>query len=124
MDGAIVGFSGRQFSVRKGSRLAINRVDGAVGNTIHPDAVYLLVGGDRCVSKPDASTVSAVILGHMQGEKKVVFKHSRRKGYRRKIGNRALLTEIQIESIGDSAKSVEPQKAVAPKTVKKGADSK
>ena len=119
---AIVGFSGRQFIVRKGSRFAINRVDGNVGDTIHPDAVYLMVDGDNHTSKPAPSTVSAVILGHVQGEKKVVFKHSRRKGYRRKRGDRALLTEIQIESISDT-ESVAAKKPSAPKATKKASAS-
>jgi large subunit ribosomal protein L21 len=69
--------------------------------------------------------VTAKILGHLKGDKVIVFKKKRRKGFRKKNGHRQFLTEIQIEDIETSvkkkapAKKEEPKKsAAAPKAVK------
>jgi len=119
---AIVEIAGQQFKVAKDQKVYVHRLQEAEGDKVSFDKVLLLENdGTVTVGAPaiQGAEVTAKILGHLQGDKVIVFKKKRRKGYRKKNGHRQALTEIQIESIAASgAKKAAPKKEAAPKAEK------
>ncbi len=98
---AIVEIAGQQFPVEVGRKLYVNRLDKAEGETIEFEKV-LLIGKDGGETKIDSlgnTFVKATVLRHLLGDKVMIFKKKRRKGYRLKKGHRQSLTQIQIEEI-------------------------
>lgn len=99
---AIVEIAGQQFKVEKGRTLYTNRLEGDVNAALVFDKV-LLVDNDGAVSvgMPTVSgaSIKVTILEHLKGEKVIVFKKKRRKGYVKKNGHRQYLTKIQIDEI-------------------------
>lgn len=99
---AIVEIAGQQFKVEKESKIFVNRLANAEGETLDFDKVLLVDdNNDVKIGKPtvDGAKVSAKVLNHLKGDKVIVFKKKRRKGYKVKNGFRPYLTEIQIEDI-------------------------
>lgn len=99
---AIVDIAGQQFKVAKDQQLYVHRLQEAEGATIEFDKVLLVDnGGKVTVGVPTVagSKVSAKILSHLKGDKVVIFKKRRRKGYKKKNGHRQSFTKIQIENI-------------------------
>jgi large subunit ribosomal protein L21 len=129
---AIVEIAGHQFKVEKDQRVFVNRLQTEEGKQVAFDNVLLIGDGDKVtVGAPaiDGAQVGAKVLKHLKGDKVIVFKKKRRKGYRVKNGHRQSLTEIIIESIAASGakKSTKVEKKVEPKTeakVKKAAPKK
>ena len=113
---AIVEIAGHQFKVEKDQKVFVNRLATEEGKKVSFDNVLLLSDGDNVtVGAPaiDGAQVSAKVLKHLKGDKVIVFKKKRRKGYRVKNGHRQSLTEIVIESIAASgAKKAAPKKEV------------
>jgi len=99
---AIVDIAGQQFKVAKDQYLFVHRLQGEEGANIEFDNV-LLVDNDGAVTVGaplvEGSSISARILSHMKGDKVIVFKKKRRKGYRKKNGHRQYFTKIQIDRI-------------------------
>jgi len=114
---AIVEIAGQQFKVAKDQKVFVHRLEGKEGAKVSFDKVLLLDDGKVTIGAPviENAVVSAKILGHLKGDKVIVFKKKRRKGYKVKNGHRQYLTEIQIDSIAIKAPA---KKAV----VKKEAD--
>jgi len=116
---AIVEIAGQQFKVAKDQKVYVNRLEGKEGSKVSFDKVLLLDNdGDVNLGAPaiKGAEVTAKILGHLKGDKVIVFKKKRRKGYRKKNGHRQALTEIQIESIAASgAKKKADKKEVSKK---------
>ncbi|MCF6167723.1 50S ribosomal protein L21 [Lutibacter sp.] len=99
---AIVEIAGQQFKVAKDQKVYVQRLQKEEGAKVSFDKVLLLDSkGTVTVGAPaiKGAEVTAKILGHLKGDKVIVFKKKRRKGYRKKNGHRQALTEIQIESI-------------------------
>lgn len=99
---AIVEIAGQQFKVEKDQKLFVHRLQEDEGKQVAFDNVLLLADGDKVtVGAPaiDGAQVGATVLKHLKGDKVIVFKKKRRKGYRKKNGHRQFLTQIQIESI-------------------------
>ncbi|MFN3490011.1 MAG: 50S ribosomal protein L21 [Emticicia sp.] len=99
---AIVEIAGQQFKVEKGRTLYTNRLEGDVNAALVFDRVLLVDnGGTVSVGTPTVSgaSVKVTILEHLKGEKVIVFKKKRRKGYVKKNGHRQYLTKIQIDEI-------------------------
>ncbi|NNK88662.1 MAG: 50S ribosomal protein L21 [Flavobacteriaceae bacterium] len=99
---AIVEIAGQQFKVEKDQKVFVHRLHEEEGNKVAFDNVLLLGDGDNItVGAPaiDGAQVGAKVLKHLKGDKVIVFKKKRRKGYRVKNGHRQSLTEIQIENI-------------------------
>jgi large subunit ribosomal protein L21 len=121
---AIVDIAGQQFKVKKDQKLFVHRLVGEVGNQVDFDRV-LLIDNDSSVSVGapvlQGAMVSAKILEHLKGDKVIVFKKRRRKGYRVKNGHRQYLTQIVIEEIVEKGAKPKPvaktvtAKAVEPK---------
>ncbi|MGB1136370.1 MAG: 50S ribosomal protein L21 [Flavobacteriaceae bacterium] len=117
---AIVEIAGQQFKVAKDQKVFVHRLPEKEGAKVSFDNVLLIGEGDKVtVGAPaiDGAQVGAKILKHLKGDKVIVFKKKRRKGYRKKNGHRQSLTEIVIEGIVSSgAKKAAPKaKAAAPK---------
>lgn len=112
---AIVEIAGQQFKVVKDQKVFVHRLQTEEGKQVAFDNVLLIGDGDNVtVGAPaiDGAQVGAKVLKHLKGDKVIVFKKKRRKGYRKKNGHRQSLTEIVIESIAASgAKKAAPVKA-------------
>ena len=125
---AIVEIAGHQFKVEKDQKVFVNRLQTEEGNKVTFDNVLLLADGTKVtIGAPaiDGAQVGAKVLKHFKGDKVIVFKKKRRKGYRVKNGHRQSLTEIQIESIvASGAKKASPAKAASPKAEAKPAAKK
>ena len=122
---AIVEIAGHQFKVEKDQRVFVNRLATEEGKKVSFDNVLLLGDGDNVtVGAPaiDGAQVSAKVLKHLKGDKVIVFKKKRRKGYRVKNGHRQSLTEIVIETIVSSG--AKPSKKAEPKKETKKAEPK
>ena len=114
---AIIKVAGKQYRVREGERLLVDRLAQDDGATFTPDV--LLVGGDGSPSlAPRDVKVTARVLGGVKGPKIRIGKYKKRTGYRRHTGFRASLTQIEIESIGGGKRSP-PTKAPAEKAAEK-----
>lgn len=120
---AIVEIAGHQFKVEKDQKVFVNRLQTEEGKKVSFDNVLLLSDGDKVTIGAPAiggAQVSAKVLKHLKGDKVIVFKKKRRKGYRVKNGHRQFLTEIQIESIvASGAKPAKAEKAAPVKETKK-----
>ena len=130
---AIVEIAGQQFKVRKDQKVFVHRLQGAEGEVVNFDNVMLLDNdGQVTIGAPviEGAAVAAKILRHLKGDKVIVFKKKRRKGYKKKNGHRQYLTEIVVENViasgfkSDKKKEAKAEvkkvsKPVAKKTAKK-----
>lgn len=99
---AIVNIAGQQFKVAKDQHLFVHRLQGDEGASIEFDNVLLVGNGDQVtvgVPAVKGASVTAKIVSHLKGDKVIVFKKKRRKGYKKKNGHRQYFTKIQIENI-------------------------
>jgi large subunit ribosomal protein L21 len=108
---AIISLGGKQYRVREGERLLVDRMGTDEGKTFHPDILFL--GGDGDGQLKPSVTVTARVVGHVRGDKVRIGKYRPKSGYRRHTGFRSALTQIEIESIGAAkraaAKKAEPK---------------
>ncbi|WP_435623726.1 50S ribosomal protein L21 [Flagellimonas sp.] len=120
---AIVEMAGQQFKVAKDQKVYVHRLQTEEGKKVTFDKVLLLDdNGNVTVGAPviEGAAVEAKVVKHLKGDKVIVFKKKRRKGYRKKNGHRQSLTEIVVESIvAKGAKKAAPAKAKAEKPVAK-----
>ncbi|NEV92925.1 50S ribosomal protein L21 [Psychroflexus sp. YR1-1] len=113
---AIVEIAGQQFKVAKDQKVFVHRLKEEEGTDVSFDKVLLHADGDNItLGAPaiDGASISAKVVKHLKGDKVIVFKKKRRKGYRKKNGHRQYLTEIQIGDIsvsGGSSKSTSASK--------------
>jgi large subunit ribosomal protein L21 len=101
---AIIKLGGKQYVVREGEKLLVDRLDLAENKTFKPDVIFEGGNGKAEIS-PKGNPVTAKVLAHVQGEKIRIGKYRRRTGYRRHTGFRSKLTQIEIESIGSARKT-------------------
>ena len=115
---AIVEIAGQQFKIEKDQKLFVHRLQEEEGASINIDKVLLLGNGDNITLGAPAiegAFAEAKVLSHLKGDKVIVFKKKRRKGYRKKNGHRQYLTQIQISNISASGrKKSESKKTAAP----------
>ena len=127
---AIVEMAGQQFKVAKDQKVYVHRLQTEEGKKVTFDNVLLLDDGKNItIGAPAISgaAVEAKVVKHLRGDKVIVFKKKRRKGYKTKNGHRQLLTEIVVEKIiAKGAKAAPAKKEAAPKkeAVKKEATPK
>ena len=120
---AIVEIAGQQFKVVQDQKLFVHRLADKEGDKVSFDKVYLLDDGKKVTLGAPAITgvsVEAKVVSHLKGDKVIVFKKKRRKGYRVKNGHRQALTELVIEKIQTSGAKAKP----APAKVEKAAPAK
>jgi large subunit ribosomal protein L21 len=104
MDYAIIRLGGKQYTVREGETLVVDRVKADEGNTFTPDVLL----GD--------ATVTAKVVAHERGPKIRIGKYKRRTGYKRHNGFRAATSRLEISLGGTAKKTAAPKKAAeAPK---------
>ena len=98
---AIVSIAGQQFKVEEGQEIFVHQLDAKEGDQLNFDQVHLTSNDDKVnIGKPTTgASISATVLGHQKGDKVIVFKKKRRKGYRVKNGHRQSFTKIKIDSI-------------------------
>ncbi len=99
---AIVEIGGQQHKVEKDQRLYVNRLEAAEGANLEFEKVMLTEkDGSVTVGIPfiDGARVAALVVSHGKDDKVHIFKHKRRKGYRRFNGHRQSLTELFIQGI-------------------------
>jgi large subunit ribosomal protein L21 len=100
---AIVTIAGQQFKVSQGQSIFVHQLEAAAGDSVTFDNVLMTIGDDGSakVGTPtlNGASVKATVVGHQKGDKAIVFKKKRRKGYRKKNGHRQSFTKITIDSI-------------------------
>jgi large subunit ribosomal protein L21 len=129
---AIVEIAGQQFKVSKDLKVYVHRLTNEEGSKVVFDKVLLLDdNGTITLGAPaiEGASVEAKVLQHLKGDKVIVFKKKRRKGYKKRNGHRQYLTQIVIETIAatggkksapkaEKAPEVKVEKVVAPKAEK------
>lgn len=100
---AVIRTGGKQYIVKPGDVIDIEKISGEAGDTVNFEEVLLVTNDDDStqVGKPlvDNAKVEGKILSQKKGDKIIVFKFKRRKGYRRKAGHRQKLTSVEITGI-------------------------
>lgn len=107
---AVVTTGGRQYRVSPGDTIDVEKLTGAVGDTVALTNVQLVgQGAEVTIGAPAVAgvRVEAQITAQKRGKKIIIFKHRRRKGYRRKQGHRQSLTSLKIVAIHSPEQSVE-----------------
>jgi len=99
---AIISLGGKQYRVREGERLLVDRLKTDEGKTFNPDVLFLGGDGDGTLSPQTQVTVK--VVGHVLGDKIRIGKRRPKSGYRKQTGFRASLSQIEIQSIGGTPK--------------------
>jgi large subunit ribosomal protein L21 len=125
---AIVEMAGQQFKVAKDQKVFVHRLDAKEGSKVSFDRVLLIDdNGTVTIGAPvvEGAAVEVKVLQHLKGDKVIVFKKKRRKGYQKQNGHRQYLTEVSIENIVSSgAKKATVKKATAKKAAPKKEEAK
>ena len=95
---AIVSIAGQQFKVKKNDELFVHRLEGSVGENVEFSDV-LMTGNEGKVNLGASVKVKAEIIDHLKGDKVIIFKKKRRKGYQKMNGHRQYLTKIRINEL-------------------------
>jgi len=99
---AIVDIAGKQYKVSKDQQIFAPRISGESGDVVEFDKVLLVDNDGKIkIGNPTVkgAKVSGKILEHLKGDKIIVFKKKRKKGYKVKNGHRQLFTKLVIEDI-------------------------
>jgi large subunit ribosomal protein L21 len=99
---AVIQTGGKQYKVKSGDTLVVEKLDGAAGDPVEFDQVLLLADEETvAVGKPlvDGARVTGQIVEQGRGEKLIVYKFKRRKDYRRKNGHRQSYTAVRIRDV-------------------------
>jgi large subunit ribosomal protein L21 len=115
---AIVEIAGQQFKVEEGKKIFVHRMETAEGENVEFEKVLLIDNdGAITIGEPviENTVVEGKVLSHPRGDKVIIFKKKRRKGYQKRSGHRQDLTQVEILSIGarGEAKKKAPAKAKA-----------
>jgi large subunit ribosomal protein L21 len=108
---AIISVGGKQYRVREGEKLLVDRLAHGEGKSFSP-AVLLVGGGGETHISPTDITVTARVVADVKGEKIRIGKYRPKNGYKKHTGFRASLSQIEIESIGGKKRA--PAKTEAP----------
>ncbi|MFW5710051.1 MAG: 50S ribosomal protein L21, partial [Bacteroidota bacterium] len=121
---AIVDIGGQQFKAEKSKKLFVHRLSGNEGDKVEFDKVLLIDNdGKVTLGSPviEGAMITGKIISHLKGDKVLVFKKKRRKGYQKLNGHRQFLSEIVVEDIvekGAKPKAKAVQKEEKPATGK------
>ena len=109
---AIISVGGKQYRVREGETLLVDRLKHGAGNSFQPKV--LLIGGDGNTDLSPSATVTASVVADVKGDKIRIGKYRPKNGYKKHTGFRASLSEIKIESIGGAKKAAAKKTEPAP----------
>jgi len=114
---AVVSTGGKQLKVAKDDVVVVEKLDVPVGESVTFDVLFAADGDKITVDPAEAAKVkvTAEVIEHFQGEKAVVFKFKKRKGYKRLKGHRQLQTRVRITEVGAAPKRT-ARKAATKKT--------
>jgi large subunit ribosomal protein L21 len=110
---AIISVGGKQYRVREGERLLVDRLKTDEGKTFHPEVLF--TGGNGDGNLAPRIQVTAKVVGHLRGDKMRIGKRRPKTGYRRQTGFRASLSQIEIQSIGAAKRAPAAKEPAAPK---------
>ena len=114
---AIVDIAGQQFKVKQAQKLKVHRLEAEEGKHVELDNVLLISDG-KTVSvgtpKVEGARIAVKVLSHGKGDKVLVFKKKRRKGYQKMNGHRQYLTELWVEAILGKGEKFDASKSSAP----------
>jgi large subunit ribosomal protein L21 len=96
---AIVEIAGQQFKVEKDQEIFVHRLEGKEGSSVKLENILLVDNKGKVEIGPKGASVAAKIVSHDKGEKVIVFKKKRRKGYQKSNGHRQQFTKLQIGAI-------------------------
>ena len=99
---AIVEIAGQQFKAEAGKRLFVHRLEAERGSVVEFEKVLLLdTDGKVKIGAPTVKGAKVVceVLSHVKGDKVIIFKKKRRKGYRKCNGHRQFFTELKINEV-------------------------
>ena len=99
---AVINSGGKQYKVSPGDVVRVESLDAKKGDTVEIKDVYMIADGDKMsIGKPMLSSakVTAEVVEQGRGEKLIIFKHRRRKGYRNTNGHRQNYTAIKVKEI-------------------------
>jgi len=119
---AIVATGGKQIKVAAGDVVVVEKLDAEVGSSVTFDVIFL-ADDDQIVVDPSelaSATVTGEVVEQFKGEKAIIFKFKKRKGYKRLKGHRQNLTKVRITDIAASA--AKPKAAKAPAKKKAAAE--
>jgi large subunit ribosomal protein L21 len=128
---AIVDLAGKQYRVQEGQKVYVHRLEGEEGAPVTFEKVLMIdADGKVNIGQPviEGASVTATILTHLKGDKVLVFKKKRRKGYQKLNGHRQYLSQIKIEQIIEksasrkAAKKAEPLESVVVETAVESAE--
>tara|TARA_B000000475_G_scaffold215258_1_gene177544 strand:- start:218 stop:616 length:399 start_codon:yes stop_codon:yes gene_type:complete len=117
---AIVDIKGKQFKVEKNQTVDVPKLNEKVGSKIEFDNV-LLTNDNGKVSTKTSMKVVAKVVSHEVGDKVIVFKMKRRKGYQKKNGHKQQFTTIKIQDL-KTAKKTATKKTTAKKKAEENKD--
>ncbi|MEC7646240.1 MAG: 50S ribosomal protein L21 [Bacteroidota bacterium] len=118
---AIVEIAGQQFKVEKDQQIFAHRIDAKAGSKVDFDKVLLMDNSGKVnIGAPviKGAKVTAKVLEHLKGDKVIVFKKKRRKGYRVKNGHRQYLTKLEILKIDEKGSKSKEQTSSSKKEEK------
>lgn len=120
---AVVATGGKQLKVAAGDVVSVEKLDANVGDTVNFNVIFLADDGEITIDTEAlaSASVTGEVIEHFKGEKAVVFKFKKRKGYKRLKGHRQNLTRVRITDVAASAKPAKkkaaPRKKAAAKVV-------
>ena len=118
---AIVEIAGQQFKVTRGTKVYVNRLEASEGSKVEFNKVLLIdTDGKVQIGTPsvDGAKVAATVLSHLKGDKVIVFKKKRRKGYQKSNGHRQQLSQILIQGILGKGETLKDEISVEKKSPK------
>jgi len=118
---AIVEIAGQQFKVERGNKVYVHRLEANEGEKIEFDKVFLLDnGGQISVGNPtvEGAKVAATVISHLKGDKVIVFKKKRRKGYQKWNNHRQYLTQILIQGVLGKDETLKDEELTAERKVR------
>jgi large subunit ribosomal protein L21 len=110
---AIISLGGKQYVVKEGESLLVDRLDREEGKTFQPDVLFL--GGDGAGRLAPKVSVTAKVVGHERGPKIRIGKYKPKSGYKRHNGFRSSLTRIEVTGIGGKQLAAKAEAPAAPK---------
>jgi len=121
---AIVEIAGQQFKVEEGKKIFVHRLETEKDTILEFDRVLLVEDNDKIlVGEPTIENfiVEGKVLDHVRGDKVIVFKKKKKKGYRVKNGHRQNFSEVEIIGIGEKGTIVRKE-SIKKEKVKKAAE--